>query len=177
MPSFDTERLLLRQRSMTDFDACLEMDRDPEVTKYIPGPWSDPVVHERFFIERIERSFGQGLGYWSILPKEQPTQFVGWVMLIPYDGVGPETEIGWRLNRFSWGKGYATEAALPIVRYAFETLGIARIMADIDARNVGSMRVAEKIGMKFVGDGKHDGALKGSYLMTIADYCCATMRD
>lgn len=108
---------------MADFDACLAMDCDPEVTKFIPGPWDDPSRHEAFLKDRIETSFGEGLGYWSIFPKAQPDQFAGWILLIPYDDVGPEIEIGWRLCRSTWGKGFAAEAIRPIVEHAFHTLG------------------------------------------------------
>ncbi|WP_164125920.1 GNAT family N-acetyltransferase, partial [Stenotrophomonas maltophilia] len=67
----------------------------------------------------------------------------------------PEIEIGWRLNRHAWGKGYATEAARPIVAHAFQTVGLDRIVAEIDPANSASMHVAEKIGLKFTGDGRH----------------------
>jgi len=155
---------------MNDFDACLAMDRDPDVTRHILGPWNDPVLHERFLRERIAQSLGLGLGYWSIFPKERPTEFAGWVLMIPCDGVGPEIEIGWRLTRSSWGKGYATEAARPVVTHAFETVGVRQLVADIDPQNVGSMRVAEKIGMRFIGDGRHLGVPCKSYRMTMDDY-------
>jgi len=158
---------------MSDFDACAAMDRDPEVTKYIPVPWDNPDQHERFLRERIQRSLGPGLGYWSIFPKEQPDRFLGWILLIPYGGVGPEIEIGWRLNRLSWGKGYATEAARPVVGHAFETVGVDRIVTDIDRRNTGSMHVAEKIGMKLLGDCEHGGLPCKSYVMTKDDYRAA----
>ena len=48
LPDFETPRLLLRPRCMEDFDACLAMDRDPDVTRYIQGPWADPEKHRRF---------------------------------------------------------------------------------------------------------------------------------
>lgn len=170
LPRFETDRLLLRPRSMADFGACLAMDRDPEVTRYISGPWSDPDRHERFLKDRIERSLGPGLGYWSIFPKASPDRFIGWILLIPCGGVGPDIEIGWRLNRHAWGKGYATEAARPIVEHAFETVGVARIVADIDSRNTPSMRVAEKIGLQFVGDGQQADSPCRSYAMTADDF-------
>ena len=113
LPSFETSRLLLRPRSMADFDACLAMDRDPDVTRYIRGPWDDPEEHRRFLADRIQRQWPPGQGYWSIFAKDKPTEFLGWVLLIPYEGVGPEVDIGWRLVRSTWGKGYATEATLP----------------------------------------------------------------
>ena len=45
LPSFETERLLLRPRTMADFEACLAMNEDPEVMRFIPGPWDDPELH------------------------------------------------------------------------------------------------------------------------------------
>lgn len=170
LPDFETERLSLRARSTADLEACLAMDRDTEVTRYVAGPWDDPAAHERFVRERIRRFWGDGLGYWSIFPNGQPGHFLGWIMLIPVDGVGPEIEIGWRLNREAWGRGYATEAALPVVRHAFETVGIDRIVADIDRRNANSIRVAEKIGMRATAGERHGTLRSISFAMTLDDY-------
>jgi RimJ/RimL family protein N-acetyltransferase len=169
LPSFETERLLLRPRSMNDFESCLAMDRDPRVTQFIPGPWNDPERHERFLRERIQQTHGAGLGYWSIFPKDAPDRFAGWILLIPRGGIGPEIEIGWRLNRSSWGRGYATEAARPIAEHAFETVGLTRIVADIHARNTASSRVAEKIGMTVVGEGVLKGVPCTFYAITAED--------
>jgi RimJ/RimL family protein N-acetyltransferase len=155
---------------MADFQACLTMDRDPDVTRFIPGPWKDPEKHERFLRDRIENSLGNGLGYWSIFPRDRPDQFLGWILLIPYDGSGQQIEIGWRLNSLSWGKGYATEAAKPIVEHAFVALRLPRIIADIDPGNTPSMRVAEKIGLTYVGEAHHEGTPSKSYVMTIDDF-------
>ncbi|AOO83362.1 GNAT family N-acetyltransferase [Bosea vaviloviae] len=176
LPSFETDRLLVRPCSMADFAACLAMDRDPEVTKHVVGPWHDPERHERFLRERIQKPFGSGLGYWSLFARPQPEQFLGWVLLIPYDGVGPDIEIGWRLNRSAWGKGYATEAARLIVEHAFRTVGLGRIAADIDPANSASMRVSEKLGLAFIGDGEHDGMPCKCYVMTREDFFAANPR-
>lgn len=150
LPVLDTPRLLIRGRSLAELESCLAMDRDPEVTKFIKGPWSDPVEHRRFVELRITRPYPPGLGYWSIWERSAPGTFVGWVMLIPDHGVGPEVEIGWRLVRTAWGRGIATEAARALVKHAFDTVGLARVIADISARNAASRAVAEKIGMKLV---------------------------
>lgn len=166
LPTFKTERLFLRPRTMEDYDACLIMDRDPDVTRFVSGPWNDQQMHEAFLKERIETSFGPGMGYWSIFPKQQPEQFSGWILLIPYDGMGPEIEIGWRLNRAAWGKGFATEAARLIAKHALGIPEVERIVADIDPQNLSSIRVAEKIGMTFIGDGEYDGDPCKCYEMT-----------
>lgn len=169
LPAFETGRLWVRARRMTDFDACLAMDRDPEVTGFIPGPWNDPAKHEAFLRERIETSLGEGLGYWSIFPKTQPDQFVGWILLIPQDGIGPEVEIGWRLNRSAWGQGFAPEAARPVIEHAFNTAGLKRSVADINPGNLSSLRVAGKIGMKPIGDGNPGADPCRRYAMTKAE--------
>ena len=154
---FVTDRLILRPRTLADLDDCMAMDRDPEVTRYIPGPWADPEAHRRFVINGMESDFGEGLGYWSIFSKTAPKQFLGWIMLIPYDTIGPDIEIGWRLNRHAWGQGYATEAARPVLDHGFDTLNLPRIVANIFAGNDASIKVAEKLGMKFLSDEVSDG--------------------
>jgi RimJ/RimL family protein N-acetyltransferase len=93
-------------------------------------------------------------GYWCIAPHTAPDRFLGWVLLIPRDAVGPEIEIGWRLVQTAWGHGYASEAAAPIVRHGFETAGLDRIIAEIHPEHVRSHRVAEKLGLRRARAGK-----------------------
>ncbi|MBC8932116.1 N-acetyltransferase, partial [Escherichia coli] len=57
LPVLETARLWLRPRGLADLDACLAMDRDPEVTQHIAGPWHDPVEHRRFVTHRITRDY------------------------------------------------------------------------------------------------------------------------
>ena len=145
-PVFETPRLRLRPRRPPDFEASLAMDREPEMTRWIAGPWDDPAAHAAFVRARIEAEHGEGLGYWVVAPREAPERFLGWVLLLTTkDG---EVEIGWRLVRAAWGRGLATEAALPVARHGFATLGLARVVADIMPGNAGSRRVAGKIGMR-----------------------------
>ncbi|QND50931.1 GNAT family N-acetyltransferase [Phyllobacterium sp. 628] len=170
LPAFETERLFLRPRTMADIDACMAMDRDPEVTKYVPGPWHNPQEHRRFVISRIEAEFAPGLGYWSIFAKAQPELFLGWVLLIPDNAIGPDIEIGWRLNRHAWGKGYATEAARPLVDHAFLFLGIERVVASIHPDNAASIHVAKKIGLRPERDTIHDETPYQTYAINRVDF-------
>jgi RimJ/RimL family protein N-acetyltransferase len=111
LPAFFSQRLSLKPRTLADLDDCIAMDRDPEVTRHIDGPWDEPDAHRRFVVDRITRAYPDGLGYWSIAERSAPARFVGWVLLIPEDTYGPEVEIGWRLVREAWGRGIASEAA------------------------------------------------------------------
>jgi RimJ/RimL family protein N-acetyltransferase len=105
LPTLETDRLLIHPRTMADYEACLAMDRDPQVTQFIDGPWHSTELQEQFLRGRIQTSFGDGLGYWSIFLKDSPIRF-----------------LGWRLCRDAWGYGYATEAARAVVGYAFRPL-------------------------------------------------------
>jgi RimJ/RimL family protein N-acetyltransferase len=152
LPLFETDRLILRPRTIDDLEASLALDRDPEVVRYVAGPWSDPPRHRQFVLDRINHPYPSGMGYWVIAEKTSPSMLVGWILLIPCDAVGPDIEIGWRFIRAIWGKGYATEAARTILRHGFETLGLERVIAEIDTANARSLRVAEKLGLKPIHD-------------------------
>ena len=147
-PQFETPRLVVRPRILADTDACVAMDDEPEVLRFIKAPW-DGAAHHRAFVEaRTSGPHPDGLGYWTVL---RDGLFVGWILLIPLDTVGPEVEIGWRLRRSAWGHGYAPEAAAPILRHGLDTLRLPAVIADIDPANLASQRVAEKIGMRPTG--------------------------
>jgi RimJ/RimL family protein N-acetyltransferase len=148
LPVLSTPRLLLRRRTLSDLPACLAMDRDPEVTRFIDGPWLDAKAHRAFVEDRIRRAYPDGMGYWSIIAADG---FAGWVLLTPLDLRGPEVEIGWRLRWAVWGRGLGTQAARPVLEHALGRLGLAEVVADIDPANAASLRVATKLGMRVRG--------------------------
>lgn len=147
--TFETERLLLRPRTLDDLEACLAMDRDPEVTKFVPGPWNDPEKHRAFVLERITADYREGFGYWSVFERTSPDDFLGWILLLHAENDWQDAEIGWRFRREIWGRGYATEAAYAIHDHAFSNVGVASLQAEIDSRNIASAKVAEALGMSF----------------------------
>jgi RimJ/RimL family protein N-acetyltransferase len=153
-PCFTTARLVVRPRLLADTEACLGMDREPEVTRFIDGPWGADAAHRGFIEARTRGPWPPGMGYWTI---EAAGLFLGWVLLIPEDGTGPDIEIGWRLRRAAWGRGIATEAAAPLLPHGFATLGLARIVAGIDPANHASLGVARKLGLR-------PGARAGRYV-------------
>ena len=147
LPNFETARLVLRPRALADTEACLAMDREPGVTRFVVGPWHDPLAHRALIERRTLGPHGDGLGYWVIAPRDEPQGFLGWVLLIAEDAIGPEVEIGWRLRRTAWGQGFATEAARPVLAHGINSVGLVRVIADIQPGNAASRRVAEKLGM------------------------------
>jgi len=130
---------------MAALEDCLAMDRDPLVTRFVAGPWTDPVAHRRFVEARMQHTYPDGMGYWTVIASEG---FAGWILLAPLNLHGPQIEIGWRLVRSAWGRGYATEAARPVLAHALNTLGLDAVIADIDPANTASVNVARKLGMQ-----------------------------
>ena len=147
-PTFETERLIVRPRRLADTPACLAMDGDPEVVRFIPGPWLEPIAHRAFVEARTRGPYPAGMGYWAVVPKEAPNEFLGWASLIPWETKGPWVEIGWRLRRAVWRRGYASEAAAPLIPHGFEALGLDEIIADIHPDNAASIGVATKLGFR-----------------------------
>ena len=103
-PIFETRRLIVRPRTEADTELCFAMDSDPEVTRFVTGPWSDQQEHRAFIEARTRGPYPEGMGYWAVCLRKQPDRFIGWVLLIPIDAVGPEVEIGWRMRRDAWGR-------------------------------------------------------------------------
>ncbi|HEY2890829.1 MAG TPA: GNAT family N-acetyltransferase [Dongiaceae bacterium] len=166
---FETERLLLRPRTLADTDDCLDMDRDPEVLRFVSGPWSDPPAHRAFIENRTSGPWPPGMGYWTVLLREDPATFVGWVLLIPVDAAGPEIEIGWRLRKRFWGRGFAVEAARPVLAHAMQGLRLDEVVAEITPENLGSLKVAEKIGLRRRGIVQHKGMPAIRYSLKLAE--------
>ena len=156
LPSFATDRLILRPRTLADLEACFAMDREPGTLDWIDWPeeagsWDDEAAHRAFIRARIQGPYPPGQGYWVMEPRESPGAFAGWILLIPEDARGAETEIGWRVPLAHRGQGYAAEGAALVLKHGLETLGLSRVIADIYPQNAASRRVAGKIGMRDTG--------------------------
>ena len=149
----ETERLLLRRFTGADLDLLVELDGDPEVMRYITGgrPTSREELRDEVlpaFLRYYQR-FG-GYGFWAAVEKATG-QFLGWFHLRPPEGASPdEPELGYRLRRSAWGKGYATEGSRALIRLAFAELGARRVYAETMVVNRGSRRVMEKAGLRLV---------------------------
>ena len=146
-PTFTTERLILRPRTLADTEACLDMDRRPGALQHIGVSWDDPAAHRAHIESRTRGPYPPGMGYWTVLDRVADPRFLGWVELVPEHTAGPRIEIGWRLVPEAWGRGLATEAARRLLRHAFETLDLPEVVAYIDPANHRSIRVAEKLGL------------------------------
>jgi RimJ/RimL family protein N-acetyltransferase len=154
VPDLETERLILTRRTEADLEACVAMDSDLEVRRFITPQFRDRFESTEYratLRERISIDAGPGLGWWIIRARGNPESFHGMALLIPVALEGPEIEIGWRLPRTSWGKGYATEAASRVVGYAFRDLALTEIIACINPENMRSISIASRLGFVRAG--------------------------
>jgi RimJ/RimL family protein N-acetyltransferase len=148
-----TDRLLLRPLHLLDAQALYGVFGDPEVMRFSQGgPQTVEWVHG--WLERQMENYARwGFGRYAVLERslQEVIGYCGLAFHPDLDG-RPEVDLGYRLVRRSWGHGYATEAARAVVAYAFDTLALGRLVATIDPRNPASLRVAEKIGMRYEKD-------------------------
>ncbi|MDO8378606.1 GNAT family N-acetyltransferase [Phenylobacterium sp.] len=166
MSVFETPRLILRPRGPEHLEACLAINADPEVMRYL-GPVWPPARLRVHLTKQLSTDWGAGLGYWAIFRKTAPEEMLGWVLLTPLEGTDV-VQIGYRLKRSAWGDGIATEAAQRLVTHGLETLGLARLAAWVHPRNAGSKGVLTKLG--FVPDGQYEdnGQIQDLYRLTPA---------
>ena len=153
MSVVETERLILRRFTPEDAEENYRIYTDPLNMRFM-GRRPDSVEFERYHIRRhIANYYEQhGFGLWAAVLKEND-QLIGRCGLIYQEVEGArEVEVSYLIDRRYWGRGLATEAARAAVKLGFEKYGLTRIVAMIDPRNVASVRVAEKVGMRYERD-------------------------
>ncbi|MBN1211544.1 MAG: GNAT family N-acetyltransferase [candidate division Zixibacteria bacterium] len=152
----ETERLVIETFTPDDLEDFHAIVSNKEVTRYIP---EDPMTLEKFteifnfLLERYKKNTPENIVRFSLAVREKETRrLAGWVGLGQLEINHEEIEIYYGMGRESWGRGYATEAARELLRYGFENLKLERIVAIVLPDNPASIRVVEKIGLKFVRD-------------------------
>jgi RimJ/RimL family protein N-acetyltransferase len=163
----ETNRLILRRFTEADEDNLVELDSDPEVMRFLNGGKPTPREDVRNRILPVLFGYYErcgDFGFWAA--QERSTgQFLGWFHFRPHknerDG---DIELGYRLRRSAWGKGYATEGSRALISKGFSELGVERVVAETMTVNAGSRRVLEKAGLTFVRTFHRDGldAIEGS---------------
>lgn len=149
----ETERLLLRRFTEDDVDLLVELDNDAEVMRFVTG--GVPTPREQMIGDVLPAMLGyykryDGYGYFAVIEKATG-EFVGWFQFRPPDESAPDVvELGYRLKKSSWGKGYATEGSRALIDKGFAELGMRRVLANAMTINTASRRVMEKAGLRYV---------------------------
>ncbi len=144
-----TPRLLLRPFEPSDAAGFLALNADPEVLKHTGDQPFRDLAHARAFILAYDHYKRHGFGRWSVLAKDDD-RYMGFCGLRRSESSG-DVDLGFRLMRAFWGRGYATEAANKALELGFEAFGLKRIIARAVPDNKASLRVLQKLHMSPCG--------------------------
>jgi ribosomal-protein-alanine N-acetyltransferase len=146
----ESSRVLLRSWQQSDLEPWIALNLDPENLRYFPRIYSAEESHASFL--RIRELLNENLfGLWAAQEKSSGS-FMGFVGIahhnIPGIAFMPCHEIGWRLDKKFWGKGYATEAAKVVLEYVVVELDMPEIFSFTAKGNFPSINVMKKIGLQ-----------------------------
>lgn len=149
----ETERLVLRRFTTDDVDNLVDLDGDPAVMLRINGGRPTPRAEiEGDYLPAFlgyYRRFA-GYGFWAVIEKATG-EFLGWVHFRPQQhDDADDPELGYRLKKSAWGKGFAAEASRAVIDRGFRDFGVRRVHAETMAVHTGSRRVMEKCGLHLV---------------------------
>ena len=155
--NIETERLLLRELRLTDLEGMFALDSDPEVHKYLGNKPVKTIDESKKILESVLTQYKErGIGRFAVIEKSSG-DFVGWSGLrlnteYNMNGFTKYYDVGYRLIKRFWGKGYATESGKASIDYAFNVLKLPEIYATTEIGNQASHTALLKIGLHYVED-------------------------
>ena len=155
IPVIETERLVMRGWAERDFDGYAASNADPVVQRFLGGP-QDRKQSWRSFAVQIGHWHLRGYGQWALERRADGCLIGRAGLWCPEGWFG--VEVGWKLHRDAWGHGYATEAAVASLGWAWRNVDVDRIISVIHPENVASLRVAERVGMYHLRDDVDEGS-------------------
>lgn len=153
----ETERLILRELRDSDLKGMFELDSDPEVHKYLGNKPVKTIVESKIILDDIINQYkDRGIGRWAVIEKSSGT-FIGWSGIklnteYNMNGFTKYYDIGYRLIKRFWGKGYATESGKAAIEYAFNTMKLTELYGITEIGNETSHNALLKLGLKHIED-------------------------
>lgn len=150
-PVIETDRLILRRPSLDDLERWAEMMADETTCRFIGGTAPKNLVW-RFIMQTVGMWELTGISMFSVIEKRRNL----WIGRVgPWrPHTWPGDEVGWGLHPDAQGKGYAFEAAVASMNYAFDTLGWPSVIHCINPGNVRSQALAKRLGSRVQGSAK-----------------------
>ena len=160
-PILQTPRLRLRPFEAGDADALFALQSDARVLRYWDSPpWTDRSRADDFIVAcRAMEEDGSGARF--AIETHADSAFIGWCTMFRWNPRYRSLGIGYCFVESAWGQGYATEATRAMLQWAFDTLDLNRVDADLDTRNGASAKVLEKLGFQREGLKREDCIVSG----------------
>jgi RimJ/RimL family protein N-acetyltransferase len=163
MKVLTSQRLCYQLMNEGDIDDLFKLDQNPKVMRYLNGGKATSMADivnialPRMLSYTNEQ---QGWGLWKVTVAASHT-FIGWVLVRPMGFFSEQVELsnlelGWRFIESSWGKGYASEAAMAVKNALIENTQVTKFTAEALADNNGSIQVMKKIGMSYLSSSVHE---------------------
>jgi RimJ/RimL family protein N-acetyltransferase len=153
----ETERLILRELRLTDLEGMFALDSDPEVHKYLGNKPVKTIEESKKILDSVLTQYEErAIGRFAVIEKASG-DFVGWSGLrlnteYNMNGYTKYYDVGYRLRKQFWGKGYATESGKASVEYAFNVMKLPELYATTEMGNQASHKALLKIGLHYVED-------------------------
>jgi len=142
----ETERLIINNLSLDDFDFLTDLDADPLVRKFIDGKVKTINETRQYLSENIDGYLRHGFGRYAVRVKEdlKPIGICGFLM----ENYG--VDFGYRFSQSAWGQGIAKEAGNSVIRYGVDRLKLKKIVGIVLPDNIASEKVLISCGFTFV---------------------------
>lgn len=162
---FETKHLIAKSPSLKDFNNLYSLQSDAQVMQYIGTGERRTIEEVRESLQEIIHYYEKnGFSFFSIFEKNTG-HFVGQggFFHLGFDDTQPTIELGYRLHKIFWNKGYATELAKGLITWGFSNLGIDKLVAVIKPENDRSRKVLQKAGMSYIGKMLYKGIQVDNY--------------
>jgi len=157
----ETEHIILREFLPEDENNLLDLDSDPDVMQYLTRGSSstrEDIIAAMAKTNILQLKHAGKFGFWAAIEKES-NKFMGWFHFRPSNSEPNNTkeiEIGYRLKKKFWGKGYATEGSMALILKGFTAQNVEKVFAEAMSDNLASRRVMVKMGLNFSKEFNHE---------------------
>lgn len=171
--SIATPRLRLRPVAGADLPDLLEVNGDPEVTRFLPYATWQSLDDGVAWLGRMDALAATGTGRQLVVERSADAKVVGTVLLFKFDEGSARVELGYVLGRKHWQQGLMCEALAGVCEHAFSALAIRRIEAEVNPANVASHALLERLGFTREGTLRQRWVAKGMAYDTHVYGCLA----
>ncbi len=169
----ESPRLTLRPVLASDLADLLEVNGDPQVTRFLPYPAWQSLEDGGAWLSRMEALGASGTGRQLVLVAKPDSRVIGTLLLFRFDEASSRLELGYALARNHWGQGFMKEAVEAACSHAFGELNIRRIEAEVNPANAASCRLLLNAGFALEGNLRQRWVVKGVTYDTCIYGCLA----